>query len=195
MPSSITRLTALDHDRMRRLLRRAAAPGPSQARWRDELVHLVRAYLAAVGTALPGDGPPPAGPTAAALDELRRAGDELDETARAAAGLPVTDPRLPASMNRLERARERHASLLRDQVLAPLDSVTARKEMRRLGGVYQHERDLALREEGGTEPPPRRLDLSRAELYEMAKRAGVEGRSAMSRQDLIVELQRRQQPR
>lgn len=195
MPSSITRLTALDHDRMLRLLRRASGPGPSQARWRDELVHLVRAYLGAVGAALAPDGVPPAGPTATALDELRRAGDELDEAARTLGELPVTDARLPDSLARLDRARERYATLLRDQVLAPLDSVTARKEMRRLGGVYQDERDLALREEGGAEPPPRRLDLSRAELYEMAKRAGIEGRSAMSRQDLIIELQRRQQPR
>src|SRR3990170_1685479 len=139
MPSSITLLTALDHDRMSRLLRRASGPGPSQARWRDELVHLVRSYLGAVGTALSLDGVPPAGPSAAALDELRRAGDELDAAARAAAQLPVTDARLPESMGRLDHARERHASLLRDQVLAPLDAVTARKEMRRLGGGYPHE--------------------------------------------------------
>jgi hypothetical protein len=34
--------------------------------------------------------------------------------------------------------------------------------------------------------------VSRAELYELAKRAGIEGRSSMSRRDLIHELQRRQ---
>ena len=47
MPSSIARLTATDHERMLRLARRACSPGPSQHRWREELVHLVRAHRAA----------------------------------------------------------------------------------------------------------------------------------------------------
>jgi hypothetical protein len=68
-----------------------------------------------------------------------------------------------------------------------------RKQMRELGGRYADVRDEALRDEGADEPPPRRLDVSRAELYELAKRAGIEGRSSMSRRDLINELQRRQQ--
>jgi hypothetical protein len=67
--------------------------------------------------------------------------------------------------------------------------------MRRVGGVYETSRDRALQAEGADEPPPRRLDLPRAELYELARRAGIEGRSAMSRRELINELQRRQQPR
>jgi hypothetical protein len=69
----------------------------------------------------------------------------------------------------------------------------ARKEVRRLGGLYADRRDQVLHEEGEADPPPRRLDLSRAELYELAKKAGIAGRSAMSRKDLIAELQRRQQ--
>ena len=67
----------------------------------------------------------------------------------------------------------------------------ARKEIRLLGGEYESRRDDHLLRLGADEPPPRRLDLSRAELYELARRHGIEGRSAMSRRDLIAELQRR----
>lgn len=193
MPSSITRLTALDHDRMCRLLRRACRPGPSQGRWRDELVSLVRAYLSAVRSTLSQEVAGAA--SSAGLGRLGRVGDDLDEAARAAAEAPATGARLAEAVTRMDRVREQHAALLRDEVLGPLESVTPRREMRRLGGVYAHHRDAALRDEGAVDPPPRRLDLSRAELYELAKKAGIEGRSAMSRRDLIVELQRRQQPR
>ena len=68
-----------------------------------------------------------------------------------------------------------------------------RRQMRELGGRYAEVRDEALVEEGADEPTRRSLDVSRGELYELAKRAGIEGRSSMSRRDLIVELQRRQQ--
>ena len=61
-----------------------------------------------------------------------------------------------------------------------------------LGGRYERRRDEELRESEGQTPPPRRLDLTRAELYELARRAGIEGRSGMSRDQLISELQRRQ---
>ena len=77
------------------------------------------------------------------------------------------------------------------RVLAPLESAVARKEIRLLGGEYESRRDDHLLRLGADEPPPRRLDLSRAELYELARRHGIEGRSAMSRRDLIAELQRR----
>jgi hypothetical protein len=73
-----------------------------------------------------------------------------------------------------------------------LAKAIGRKEMRMLGGRYQGRRDQELRDTAGRTPPPRRLDVSRAELYELAKRAGIEGRSGMSRDQLINELQRRQ---
>ncbi|HYJ77488.1 MAG TPA: Rho termination factor N-terminal domain-containing protein, partial [Actinomycetes bacterium] len=80
-----------------------------------------------------------------------------------------------------------------DRVLAPMTEAMPRKQMRELGGRYTDIRDAVLRDEGADAPPPRRLDVSRAELYELAKRAGIEGRSSMSRRDLINELQRQQQ--
>lgn len=194
MPSSIRRLIALDHDRMHRLARRAYAPGPSQERWRDELVHLVRAHLTAESGALTRDVVAQVGNDAAATaEEVRRTSDELASRAAALADLPVAAPELATAGRSLEEALTAHAEVLERDVLSPLESVVPRKEVRRLGGIYAERRDAALYEEGEDRPPPRRLDLSRAELYELAKKAGIAGRSAMSRKDLISELQRRQQ--
>jgi hypothetical protein len=195
MPSSVARLTALDHDRMLRLLRRACTAGPSQERWRDELVRLTRAHHLAEAETLTPEVVAGAGPEAVeAAREVHRLGDELGQVAGSLAGLPVTAPELADACRRLDQLLTVHTDLLAERVMTPLENAVPRKEMRRLGGVYEDARDRALREEGAEEPPPRRLDLSRAELYELAKRAGIEGRSAMSRRELISALQRRAQP-
>lgn len=191
MPSSIVRLTTLDHERLLRLLRRSVTPGPSQLRWRDELVQLLAAHQVAEHEALSPDVVGLAGPAAVTavadlshLDaELRRVADELAATAV---------PSSTAIGDQLRGLIEQHAAVLADLVLAPLESAVARKEIRRLGGLYEARRDADLRDREEVEPPPRRFDVSRAELYELARRAGIEGRSAMSRRDLIAELQRRQ---
>lgn len=197
MPSSITRLTALDHDRLHRLIRRACAPGPSRERWRDELVHLARAHLTAEQEALSDHHIAAASPAAVTAwdGDLNRLSEELEQGARALAELPNTSGELAQIGITLQRTLTLHSDVLAEQVLRPLDAAVARKEMRRLGGVYADSRERALRAQGEAEPPPRRLDLSRAELYELAKKASIQGRSAMSRRDLIAELQRRQQTR
>jgi hypothetical protein len=194
MPSSIARLTALDHDRMLRLLRRACTSGPSQQRWRDELVQLVRAHQLAEAEALSAEVVARAGDDAVAgAHEVHQHDDELSRLTAALAGTQVSPTELAEVCDRLQRLLTVHADLLAQRVVAPLEEAVPRKEMRRLGGAYETARDRALRAEGAADPPPRRLDLSRAELYELAKRAGIEGRSAMSRRELIEELQRRQQ--
>jgi hypothetical protein len=193
MPSSIGRLTTLDHERMLRLLRRVVTEGPSQQRWRDELVALLTAHREAEQEALSTDVLATAGPTAAAgADDVARLDAEIVAVTAAltAAELPSAD--VAQLGNRLSQLIESHGRTLADRVLAPLESAVPRKEVRRLGGVYERRRDDLLHAEGVDEPPPRRLDLSRAELYELARKAGIEGRSAMSRGDLIAELQRRQ---
>lgn len=195
MPSSITRLTALDHDRLLRLVRRAVAPGPSRDRWRDELVHLVRAHLLAEQQVLSADVVDAAG--VGAVEAGRRLAEvdgRLRSAAERMAAVPVTSVELADAGAQLQQALTMHADMVTEQLLRPLETAVARKEIRRLGGLYAEARDRALKNEGDGEPPPRRLDLSRAELYELAKKAGIEGRSTMSRKDLIAELQRRQQP-
>jgi hypothetical protein len=194
MPSSIARLTALDHDRMLRLLRRACTAGPSQERWRDEVVQLIRAHQLAEAETLSVDVVEQAGPDAVAgAAEVHRIDDELGLLTTSLAGADVSSAQISTLCDQLQRLLTVHADVLSDRVLGPLEQAAPRKEMRRLGGLYESARDRGLRAEGAAEPPPRRLDLSRAELYELAKRAGIEGRSAMSRRELIEELQRRQQ--
>jgi hypothetical protein len=195
MPSSITRLTTLDHERMLRLLRRTVTEGPSQQRWRDELVHLLAAHRVAEQEALTPDVVAQAESSViAAAEELSRLDAELARVAGELAEARVPSPGIGAVGERLRRLIDQHATVLSGQVLEPLESAVARKEIRRLGGVYESRRDAELREHGDAEPPPRRFDVSRAELYELARRAGIEGRSAMSRRDLIAELQRRDAP-
>lgn len=194
MPSSIARLAATDHERLLRLIRRACAPGPSQQRWRDELAHLLRAHLAAESDTLRPDVLSAASHRAvAAKPGLEAVNEQLVTTLEQLESTPLDGEQMDGAGDRLTGALRRHAEVLADEVLAPMTEHLPRKQMRELGGRYAEVRDSTLRAEGADEPPPRRLDISRAELYELAKRAGIEGRSSMSRRDLIQELQRRQQ--
>lgn len=194
MSSSIVRLVALDHDRILRLVRRACSPGPSQQRWRDELVGLLRAHATAeaevLDTTVVAQGGSPA---VNGWQQLRDLDCDLATATEALAGAEVGGPGIEPACAQVRRLLRMHADILTEQVLRPLEQAVPRKEIRRLGGAYESRRDQALHEGGADQPTPRRLDLPRAELYELAKRAGIEGRSAMSRRDLISELQRRQQ--
>jgi hypothetical protein len=191
MPSSVARLVGLDHERMVRLLKRACSQGPNQQRWRDELTALMRAHrlaereelLAEVGRVLPE-----LGPEASRQDQTDR---DLDQLADEVAHADVSATDFADLCDRARSAIAAHDEELRTVVLEPLSATVGRKEMRQLGGRYESRRDEELRNADGQAPPPRRLDVSRAELYELAKRAGIEGRSGMSRDQLITELQRR----
>lgn len=192
MPSSIVRVVRTDHERLPRLLRRVVTSGPSQDRWRAELLQLLHAHRAAERAVLTPEVLAPAGPAATqAVAELAGLDEQLEEAARALEGADLGSPSLPGLGDRLVDLVVRHAALT-DAVLVPLETAVARKQVRLLGGAYEQARENALHAEGASEPPPRRLDLPRAELYELAKKAGIEGRSAMSRGELIAELQQRQ---
>jgi hypothetical protein len=193
MPSSVARLVGQDHDRLVRLLRRACSAGPNQDRWRTEFVDLLRAHRVAEREALAretGEAPPDVLDAAGAQDATD---DQLDLLAEAVGAAPIGGDEFAELCARAQDAVRVHDRSLRERVLEPLAAAVGRKEMRRRGGRYEHERDDYLAGAAGHRAPPRRLDLSRAELYELAKRAGVEGRSGMSRDQLIDELQRRQQ--
>ena len=159
-------------------------------------MHLVRAHHLAETEVLTAEVVAQGGPPATtAREDLRRVDEQLQRATTALAGTELTSPELAAVGQELQQALTAHGDILLHQVLEPVGRAVARKEVRRLGGAYAERRDRGLRDEGEADPPPRRLDLSRAELYELAKRAGIEGRSGMSRGDLITELQRRQQTR
>jgi hypothetical protein len=193
MPSSITRVVRDDHARLPRLLRRVVRPGPSQARWRDELLRLFHAHRVAERSVLTAEAVAPAGDVAgtAALD-LDALDRDLGDAVQALADSPLDSPALAALGERLATLLDQHAASS-DRLLHALEGAVARKQVRLLGGSYTTARDAVLQDDGAAEPPPRRLDLPRAELYELARKAGIEGRSAMSRGELIAELQQRQQ--
>ena len=194
MPSSVARLIAADHERLLRLIRRACAQGPSQQRWRGELVQLMRAHQAAETDTLTAEVVGEAGPsTVPALQRLTELDDRLAASVSRLEAAGLDSPALDTAGTDLADAVTRHAELLTAGVLTPMTDALPRRQMRARGGRTAASRDTARREPGADEPPPRRLDVSRAELYELAKRAGIEGRSSMSRRDLILELQRRQQ--
>lgn len=169
------------------------APGPSRQRWRDELLQLLLAHRAAERSVLTPEVLALAGESAAeAVSRLAALDRDLDDAVQALADAALDSPAPAGAGERLGVLLDRHAALT-DQVLRALEGAVTRKEVRLLGGSYAEARDAALHDEGAAEPPPRRLDLPRAELYELARKAGIEGRSAMSRGELIAELQQRQQ--
>jgi hypothetical protein len=191
MPSSVARLVGLDHDRLVRLLRRACSAGPNQERWRSEFVALLRAHRVAEQEALLTEASRTSG-----LEEQSSRQDaadrDLDELADVVAAAPIGTSDFADLCSKAQHVVTAHGDALRTTVLDTLSGSVGRKEMRRLGGRYESRRDQELADSHGQRTPPRRLDLSRAELYELAKRAGIEGRSGMSRGELIDELQRRQ---
>lgn len=192
MPSSIVRVVRTDHERLPRLLRRVVTAGPSQDRWRAELLQLLHAHRAAERAVLTPEVLAPAGGGAAqAVADLAALDGDLEDAARDLEVADLRSPSLPSLGDRLMDLVARHAALA-ETVISTLEAAVARKQVRLLGGAYEAARDNALHAEGAAEPPPRRLDLPRAELYELAKKAGIEGRSAMSRGELIAELQQRQ---
>jgi hypothetical protein len=189
MPSSVRRLTTLDHERLGRLLQRMCTPGPSQQRWREEFVALLVAHRVAerdeVAPALVG-----LAPLAAATREQSETDVELDRLGERVNGADLDADDLAALHRECEAVLAAHASRWSVALMAPLEQLVARGELRRLGGAYEQRRDRELAGTAIAQAPPRRLDLSRAELYELARRAGIEGRSAMTRGQLIDELQR-----
>ncbi len=192
MPSSVVRVVRTDHGRLSRLLRRVVTPGPSQDRWRAELLALLQAHRAGERAVLGDDALAAAGPEVVEAARAMHALDpDLERCTRLLQDADPASPALTRAGHDLAALLDRHDALA-GTLLDGLEAASARREVRALGGAYVAARDADLADHGVTGPPPRRLDLPRAELYEMARRAGIEGRSAMSRGQLITELLRRQ---
>ncbi|MGZ4596089.1 MAG: Rho termination factor N-terminal domain-containing protein [Actinomycetes bacterium] len=184
-------MTALDHERLPRLLRRMCSPGPSQERWRAEFVGLLLAHRVAESDVVIGALVARVESLALAAREQAERDVELDRLAERAQRLDLGSHGLEDFRQHADALLAQHADRWEIGLMAPLEEQVARSEVRRLGGAYEQRRDAELLGAGVVHAPPRRLDLSRAELYELARKAGIEGRSAMTRNQLIDELQRR----
>ncbi len=117
------------------------------------------------------------------------AGDVLDDGAVAPAVVgfdPITpgevaaipEPELPRAARELVEAEAA-------QVLPALAERVSLPERRRVGKVYRTRRDARLR--GAMRP--RRRELSQTELYELARRAGVQHRSTMTQAELLAAVE------
>ena len=186
MPSSVTVVVESDHDRMIRLVRRLSRLGPSQARWREELVLLLRAHTAAERHEVVAVAhETPHGPITLPSGDAA----VLEELAADVERAPLLDD-LPSLCRRVEQALIEHRETFRAEVLDALERNLSRKEMRRIGASYLSHRNSEMKRHGALAAPPRALDRPRAELYEMARRLDIQGRSSMTRTQLINALRR-----
>lgn len=190
MPSSVVRLVTLDHRRLERLLERVVAPGPSRERWQRELLQLLAAHQVAEETELYGSLAADWGEES--VRDVRAEGDRLAAAAERLGALDLSGDGeaegLDAGVDDVRRALAEHAHVTEDVLLPLVGDRLARKRLRELGGRYEQRREQELVDNGGHRDVPRRLDYSRAELYELARRAGIEGRSSMTREQLIDAL-------
>ena len=186
MPSSVVRLVTLDHRRLERLLERVVAPGPSRERWQRELLQLLAAHQA-------GEEQELYAPLAAdwgddAVRAVREDAGRLAAAAERLGAVDVAPPEATADVSDLRRALAEHVHATETAFLPQVADRLERKRLRETGGRYEQRREQELADNGGHRDVPRRLDYSRAELYELARKAGIEGRSSMTREQLIDAL-------
>lgn len=124
-----------------------------------------------------------------AVDAARRHSWLLVEAAGTLADTPPGDEIFGSCCGRVTILLAEHADSERI-LLAPLGSDVGVVRLRELGAAYVRAREtrLGARTARGAGTTPRRFDASRADLYERARRKGVEGRSSMSRDQLIDAL-------
>ncbi|MDQ1618508.1 MAG: hypothetical protein QOE19_1077 [Actinomycetota bacterium] len=166
-------------------------PGPSQERWRAEFITLLRAHRIAERDAVIVDIVARVAPLAAAARQQAEDDVELDRLGQQVHTTVLATADLDDLRSRADSFLEAHATRWSTALMSPLEQEVTRGELRRLGGAYETRRSAELERAGAVHALPRRLDVSRAELYELARKAGIEGRSGMTRGQLIDELQRR----
>ncbi|MGN6331885.1 MAG: hemerythrin domain-containing protein [Motilibacteraceae bacterium] len=196
MARNVLHLLRTEHRRLNEALLRAERGRGSRARARDEAVSGILAHVHACHAVLhPAAAGHHAGEASGAdrLDHLRQDDDGLLSTALE---LAPADPlqsgfreRATACLQALDRHARSEEHLL-DECLHDVDVV----RLRDFGAHYLRARDAELKHASPVSAPPRRLDVPRADLYEQARKAGVPGRSSMSREQLIAALADRSAP-
>lgn len=183
MGANVIRLVRTDHRRIRdltdRLGRRYRAGEALPARVVGELAAHVDASTATLlpfaESRIPGLEPA----YEHTLDELAAAAAELEDAAH-----PVP----PAVVGMLLAAVTEHIAIEERTVLQPLDEEVSVERLRMLGESFRRSRDSRLKAKGDAAKRYHRPPASRAELYERARYRGIEGRSTMSRSELLSAL-------
>lgn len=117
--------------------------------------------------------------------------ESLDELMAAASELRAGDTAVPTvSPADLAATMDRHADTEDRVVLQPLLDTVDVGRLRLLGESFRRVRDSALRAESGRQRRRARPTASRAELYERARYLDIDGRSAMSKEELLAALKK-----
>ena len=163
MAVDITLVLSSEHRRLRRLIDRCGRP---QRGFGDPVADLRAALLAHVSAA--GTEVYPIVPIEMDLDRL------LDVASAA-----------QSSREDLVEAAEKVIAVEQSQVVGVLADAVEPGRRRRMGRAFRARRDASLRRAG----PPRRRLRSQTELYELARRAGVQHRSDMTQAQLQEALE------
>jgi hemerythrin superfamily protein len=86
-------------------------------------------------------------------------------------------------------AVQHHVQEEESEILPALAEAVARKRLEELGEAFE-ERRTQLLTAGGVEESAVNDDLTRDELYELAKQADIPGRSSMTKEELVRALRR-----
>lgn len=189
MGRNVISLIHRDHRHLDDLLRQAAHGRGSRRAARDELASALTAHLDAAEEGAQTFVSSRFPEAAAEVRALHDQGRLLREGVVALVTTEPVDEHYDELVIDLREAFDEHVSR-EDRVVSLLvDHDVDVMRLRDLGARYQRRFD-ALQAAARKQAPgvPRRLDLSRADLYEQARRAGIPGRSAMSREELIAAL-------
>ncbi|MGN6089575.1 MAG: Rho termination factor N-terminal domain-containing protein [Actinomycetales bacterium] len=184
MPRNITATVRTDHHRLERLTGRLFVGRTTFVSARDDLVQSLGAHLEAEELVVHR-----AAATKGAPSELLVSAGEIAEELRQALSELATVPERHQGGDldtRLLGLLKSHIEV-EDEIGETLAGGLP-EAMRRLGGDYGRAREAAAARLRRTTVVPRRLDRPRTELYEMARRVGIEGRTRMSREQLIQAL-------
>lgn len=183
MGANVIRLVRTDHRRIHELINRLSRRYRAGEALPAKVVDELSAHVEASTTTLL----PFAQDRIAELDPAyMRALDGLADAAAELADAP--DPVPQDMVDRLDAALRNHVETEERAVLEPLGERVSVERLRMLGETFRRTRETRLKAKGKTPRHSQRQPISRAELYERARYRGIEGRSTMSRSQLLNAL-------
>lgn len=187
MARNIISLLSTEHRRVTELAVRARRGRGSRERYRDELVAAMGAHLHGAEVVMHPFLSARKPQLQADLNRLEADRERAEELLESLVGRPMTDAATSGLIDEVERVFDAHARC-EERLLATLGNEEVGK-LRDLGAAYLRQRNAHLKSQRvRPSAVPRRLDVPKADLYEQARKAGIAGRSSMSRDELIAAL-------